>query len=433
MKDVEVALGELVGRGYKRFWEFRGRYRVVKGSRASKKSKTAALWFVYHMMKYPEANLLVVRKTFCTLKNSCFTELKWAIERLRVAALWDVSESPLEMVYRPTGQRIYFRGLDDPMKITSIAVGVGALCWLWLEEAYEISREEDFDVIDESIRGAVPEGLFKQITVTFNPWNSAHWLKRRFFDEKIGVDGNGEPIYSERKGAVSDDGEILAMTVDYRCNEWLDESDLRLFERMRLENPARYRVAGLGEWGSSEGLIFDNFEISSFDAGEVRRLPGIRAVFGLDFGYANDPSALFCGLADVLHKRLYVFDEMYAPGLTNFQLFARINELGYSKEKIVADSASPKDIAELRELGISRIRSAVKGRDSINHGIQFARNFRIIVHPSCGNFIGEISSYRWAVDKFGKPRNVPEDSDNHLMDAMRYALEELNKPKSFGW
>ena len=136
------------------------------------------------MMKYPDANTLVVRKTYRTLKDSCFTELKWAIHRLGVDAFWDIKESPLEMTYKPTGQKIYFRGLDDPLKVTSITVDQGVLCWMWIEEAYEISSEDDFNMLDESIRGAIPEGsdLFKQITVTFNPWNEHHWLKKRFFD-----------------------------------------------------------------------------------------------------------------------------------------------------------------------------------------------------------------------------------------------------------
>ena len=131
-------------------------------------------------MKYPEANLLVVRKVFRTLKDSCFTELKWAINRLGVQAYWEIKESPLEMTYAPTGQKIYFRGLDDPLKVTSITVGTGCLCWMWIEEAYEITKEADFDMLDESIRGAIPPetGLFKQITLTFNPWNENGSLVR---------------------------------------------------------------------------------------------------------------------------------------------------------------------------------------------------------------------------------------------------------------
>ena len=152
LKINNLYLPEIVGRGYKTFWNFKGRYRVVKGSRASKKSKTTALWFITNMMKYKEANALVIRKTYRTLKDSCFTELKWAIHRLQVDEFWEIKESPLELKYKPTGQKIYFRGLDDPLKVTSISVDIGVLCWLWIEEAYEITKEADFDIIDESIR-----------------------------------------------------------------------------------------------------------------------------------------------------------------------------------------------------------------------------------------------------------------------------------------
>ena len=197
-KYESVYLPDIVGGGYKDFWDFRGRYRVVKGSRASKKSKTAALWFIANMIKYPQANLLVVRKVYRTLKDSCYTELKWAVHRLGVSRFWAMKESSLEMTYKPTGQKIYFRGLDDPMKITSITVEKGSLCWLWIEEAYEITSEADFNMLDESIRGELwgtPAAFpFKQVTLTFNPWNEKHWLKARFFD-RLSADVHGNSIY----------------------------------------------------------------------------------------------------------------------------------------------------------------------------------------------------------------------------------------------
>ena len=202
----KLYLPDIVGKGYATYWNFKGLYRVCKGSRASKKSKTTALNFITRIMEYPESNLLVVRKTFRTIKDSCFAELKWAIHRLQVDSWWEIKESPLEMTYKPTGQKIYFRGLDDPFKITSITTQKGVLCWLWIEEAYEIDNEEDFDILQESIfRGKVPKGLFKQITLTFNPWNEKHWIKKRFFD--------------------CNDDDILAITTNYMINEWLDDAD----------------------------------------------------------------------------------------------------------------------------------------------------------------------------------------------------------------
>ena len=227
MNKLKISLKKVVGHKYNRFWHFKGRYRVVKGSRASKKSKTTALWYIVNMMKYPGANTLVIRKTFRTLKDSCFTELKWAINRLCVQDHWKITESPLQMTYIPTGQTIYFRGLDDPLKVTSITVDVGSLCWMWIEEAYEIMKEDDFDILDESIRGSVDEGLFKQITLTFNPWNEHHWIKKRFFD-------------------AAPDEDILALTTNYMCNEWLDAADKKVFETMKKNNPRTYAVAGLG-------------------------------------------------------------------------------------------------------------------------------------------------------------------------------------------
>ena len=388
---------------------------------------------IANMMKYPGANTLVVRKTFRTLKDSCFTELKWAIHRLGVDAHWDVKESPLEMTYVPTGQKIYFRGLDDPLKVTSITVDVGSLCWMWIEEAYEIMKEADFDMLDESIRGSVEDGLFKQITLTFNPWNEHHWMKHRFFDDYVGQDADGKPKYKTRENPLSADGSILALTTNYTCNEWLDDADLKVFERMKVQNPRRYQVAGLGNWGIVEGLIFENWEEKSFNLDDVRKIPGIKSVFGLDFGYTNDPSAFFCGMVDLKNKTIYVFDEMYQTGLVNGAIFRNINQMGFSKEKITADSAEPKSIAELRDLGLYHIKGARKGKDSINNGIQYIQDFHIVIHPRCVNFLTEISNYTWDVDKFGKKLNVPIDDFNHLMDAMRYGMEDFIRGETFSF
>ena len=402
---IRINLPDIVGKGYGTFWRFKGRYRVCKGSRASKKSKTTALWFIVNMMKYPQANTLVVRKTFRTLKDSCFTELKWAVHRLKVDAWWEFKESPLEATYKPTGQKIYFRGLDDPLKVTSITVDVGVLCWAWLEEAYEVMKEDDFNILDESIRGGVPEGsgLFKQWTITFNPWNEHHWLKKRFFD--------------------SPDDETLALTTNYMCNEWLDAADIKVFDDMKKRNPRRYAVAGLGGWGIVDGLVYENWKEEAFDLDEVRRRPDIISTFGLDFGYTNDPSTLFCGLLDQKAKQLFVFDEMYEKGMSNKKIADTIQAMGYGKERITADSAEPKSIDELKSLGL-RVKGAMKGKDSIKNGIQWIQDLEIIIHPRCVNFITEISNYTWDQDKFGTKLNVPIDDFNHLMDAMRYALEK---------
>lgn len=413
MSNTVKKMSDFVGGGYDEFWKFKGRYRVCKGSRASKKSKTTALWFASWLNKkgYEGANLIVFRKTYRTIKDSCFTDLKWALDRLGLTHEWNITLSPLEMTRKSTGQKILFRGLDDPLKVTSTTVGTGSLCWAWLEEAYEVMKEEDFDILDESIRGECPAPLFKQWTITFNPWNERHWLKKRFFDNP--------------------DDDTLALTTNYLCNEWLDAADIRVFDEMRKRNPRRYAVAGLGGWGIVDGLIYENWKEQSFSVDQIRRKPGIESAFGMDFGYTQDPSTLFCGLLDQAEKRLYVFDEMYERGLSNKRIADRVTAMGYAKERITADSAEPKSIDELKGLGL-HVKGAAKGKDSIKNGIQWIQDLEIIIHPRCVNFLTEISNYTWDTDKFGAKINAPIDDFNHLMDAMRYALEKFiskDRPK----
>lgn len=393
----------MIGKGYADFWNFEGRYVACKGSRASKKSKTAALWIISHIIKFPEANAIYIRKTERTLKDSCYSDCKWAIHQMGLDDWFTCRLSPLEIEYNPTGQRILFRGCDDPLKLTSISVPKGVLCWAVFEEAYEITKESDFDMIDESIRGSVPPGYFKRIFILLNPWSEKTWIKKRFFD-------------------TPNDENKLAITTTYKCNEWLTLEDLRIFEDMRARNPRRYAVAGLGNWGIVDGLVYENWKEEQFDIDTIRSKPSVVSAFGLDFGYTNDPSTLFCGLLDKEAKQLFVFDEMYEKGLSNKRIAETIKDMGYGKERITADSAEPKSIDELKSLGL-RVKGAAKGKDSIKNGIQWIQDLEIIIHPRCVNFLTEISNYTWDTDKFGNKLNVPVDDFNHLMDAMRYALE----------
>lgn len=406
MTAKRVKLSEVVLPAYKEFWNTKKTYVVCKGSRGSGKSKHAALWHIVNMIKYPLSNTLVIRKVERTLRDSCFSDLRWAINKLGLDDFWKCTTSPLEMTYIPTGQKILFRGLDSPLKITSISVPIGVLNFLWFEEFYEISKEEDFDILDESIRGQLPDGYFKRITATYNPWSERHFSKKKFFDSQ------------------SDD--VLAMTTTYMDNPYLSETDLKLFERMKVQNPRRYRVAGLGEFGISEGLIYENWEEKDFSVDEIKRIKGIESAFGLDFGYTVDPTSLVCSLVDQENMKIYVFDEMYKQGLSNRQIYQEISDMGLSKEKIIADSAEPKSIDELRSLGLTRIRGAEKGRDSIMNGIQFIQNFKIIIHPRCVNFLTEISNYTFDKDRFGNTQNKPIDDFNHAMDAFRYSMEQFN-------
>lgn len=397
----KIYLPDIVGKGYATFWKSKCRYVIVKGSRASKKSKTAALWHIYHMMKYPLANTLVIRKTERTLKDSCYADLRWAIDRLGVSHLWQVKQSPLELIYKPTGQKILFRGLDDPLKITSISVTVGVLCWVWFEELYEILTEEDFNYVDESVRGYMPEGYFKRITGTMNPWSDQHWVKRRFFDVK--------------------DENILALTTNYLCNEWLDEADLKLFEEMKKNRPKRYDVAGLGNWGVTEGIIFENWEVQDLSS----MIPSFSNIYnGLDFGFSSDPNAFIRFDIEHAQKKIYIFQELYKTGMQNDELSETLHKVMGPYEYVTCDSADPRSIDYLNRHGIRAI-PAVKGPDSIVFGIDWLLQYDIVIHKDCGHFIEEIANYQWDKDKFGQTLKKPVDRNNHLIDALRYGSEPL--------
>ncbi len=407
---MEVYLPDVVGAGYSEFWHCRLRYRVVKGGKASKKSSTAALWFIVHMMKYPEANLLVVRNVYRTHADSTFAQLRWAIRRLGVEELWSATRSPLELCYRPTGQRILFRGFDNAEKLASTTVERGVLCWVWVEEAFELADEAAFDKLDLSMpRGAVKPPLFKQTTLTFNPWSERHWLKRRFFDTPR--------------------ADTLAITTNYLTNEFLDATDRALYERMRCERPRQYAVAGLGEWGVAEGLVYDRWRVEEFDPAALPHAERCRHVFGLDYGYTNDPTAFIAAAVDPAERVVYIYDEFYQTRMLNTDIARAIIERGYQKERIRADSAEPKSNDDLRRLGIRRIAPARKGRDSILNGIAHLQEYTMIVHPRCVHTAAELASYVWETDADGSGRNRPADRDNHLMDALRYAMEDAERPR----
>ena len=415
---MKVRLSKVIGRGYNRFWNDKHRYRVLKGGKGSKKSVTTALNYIYRIMAYKDSNLLVVRAVMNTHRDSTFAQLKWAQERLGVSGQWNNTVSPLEMTYKDTGQKILFRGFDDVLKLASTTVSKGYLCWVWIEEAYEIGSEDDFEKLDLSVpRGEVSEGLFKQTTLTFNPWSAEHWLKKRFFDKSY--------------------KDVSTYSTNYLCNEWLDDTDRGIFERMKKENPRKYDVAGLGNWGISEGLIYENWEILEFDIDElgvernefnkisVDRRYEYRHFFGLDYGYTNDPTAFIAYIANPITKEIFIYDEHYETKMLNSDIANMIKVKGFAKERIRADCAEPKSNDDLRRMGISRVMPSIKGKDSVINGIMALQEYKIYVLPKCVNVIAELSSYIWKTDKNENGLNEPEDKNNHLMDAMRYAFYDV--------
>ena len=405
MMTSQVRLSEITGGGYDGFWNCEKRYRVLKGGKGSKKSATTALNLIFRLMKLENSNLLVVRQVMNTHRDSTFAQLKWAQERLGVAHLWKNTVSPMEMTYLPTGQKILFRGFDDVLKLASTTVSAGYLNFVWIEEAFEISSEADFDKLDLSVpRGTVEPPLYKQTTLTFTPWSGTHWLKKRFFDRP--------------------DDRTAVFSTNYLINEFLDAADRAVFERMKKENPRKYEVAGLGNWGISEGLVYENWTVGKKKIPESERYKW-KSFFGLDYGYTNDPTGFVGFAANPVDRELYIYCEFCKKRMLNSDIAEAIRKLGFAKERIRADCAEPKSNEDLRRMGISRIIPSVKGRDSILNGIAAINEYRITVNPDCVNMIRELSSYVYDDRASENGLRLPKDSDNHLCDALRYAFEDV--------
>ena len=412
MTDKKLSITKTIGSGYNEFWHNKNFYRVVKGSRGSKKSKTTAINFIYRIMQYSWANLLVIRRYSNTNKQSTYTDLKWATNQLGVAHLFRFNESLPEITYKPTGQKILFRGLDDPLKITSITVDTGILCWAWFEEAYQIETFDKFSTVVESIRGSVddPE-FFKQITITFNPWSERHWLKPTFFDEDTKLNNT------------------FSYTTTFRVNEWLDDVDIGRYEDLYRTNPRRARIVCDGDWGVAEGLVFENFEVKEFDW--VKKLKDKQVVaHGSDFGFTQDPTTLVSTIVDTQNKELWIYDEYYQRGMLTDEIYQMYIDKGLKNAEIIADSAEKRLITEIKRKGISNIKPSVKGQGSIMQGVQFIQGFKIYVHPSCEHTIEELNTYTFDQDKDGNWLNKPIDENKHILDALRYSLEKFHFPRN---
>lgn len=417
--NFNIDLEEAVGLNYDDFLYSKKRYLACKGSRGSKKSCTTALKIIYFMMKYSglKPNTLVIRKYFNTHKNSTRAQLIWAIDKLGVRDLWNIPKGELTLTFKLTGQQILFRGMDDPQSITSITVPDGYLCWTWIEESFQITKEEDFNKLDMSIRGQLPPGLFHQFILTFNPWSDRHWLKARFFDNP--------------------DENTLAITTNYMMNEFLSESDIRLYEIMKERYPRRYRIEGLGEWGIAEGLIFENWHEEDFDIDELieknrgkrteRGLSAFVQCCGIDFGY-TDATAFTAMYVDRKDYKIYIYFELYGSYMENKKIANALIDNGFGNAIIYGDSEDPRTIRELQLLSVTGIRPVKKGAGSVLSGIQKLQDFEIIVHPRCQHTIESLCNYAWEKDRLsGAILPKPEHEFSHIPDSIRYACSDISK------
>ena len=346
-------------------------------------------------------NTLVLRNVARTLRGSCWNEIVKAISKVPYKEWFNISKTEMIITATNNGAQILFTGLDDTEKIKSITPAKGVLTDIWIEEATEIARD-DYKQLEKRLRGESKHS--KRITLSFNPIFREHWLFTEFFGHW--VDGA-----KEYKG----DGLSILKTT-YRDNRFLTDDDIKALEDET--DPYYKAVYSEGNWGVLGDVIFRNWRTE--DLSEMKRTAD-KQLFGLDFGFSSDPAAGIKAHYDRAQKRIYILDELHEKGMTNSQL-AETLKPWVGGHYITCDSSEPKSIKELQNLGIRAV-GAKKGPDSVMHGIQWLQGHEIIIDVKCQHTRNEFQLYQWRKDSSGQSMRVPEDRNNHLIDALRYCME----------
>lgn len=384
---------------YTHFW--------LCGGRGSTKSSFVSVEIILGIMKNADTNAVVLRKVGAYLKDSVFSQLEWAIEKLGVSDMWDIKASVPEMVYKKTGQKILFRGADKVQKLKSTKVTHGYIRYIWYEELDEFCGMKEIRSINQSMmRGGEKFTVF----YSYNPpQNRRSWVNREALKKR-------------------DDMLVHKSTYLDVPKNWLGEQFFLEAKYLKKLHINQYNHEYLGEVTGTGGEIFDNLEVVKLSDEEVKSFDNIKC--GVDFGFAADP---FVYVACFYHNnKLFIFDEIYAKGMTNHNAAEKIFEKGFANKLIVCDSAEPKSISDLRMFGL-RVRGARKGPDSIEYGIRFLQSLeKIVIDPEmCPNVAREFSEYELERDTDGEFKSVYPDKNNHTIDAVRYALEdEITKKKA---
>lgn len=374
---------------------------IFYGGSSSGKSVFLAQRTVLDLMKGGR-NYLIVRNVAKTIRGSVYNEIIKAISNMGLSRFFTVQKSEFTITCF-NGYQILFCGLDDPEKIKSITPAKGVITDIWIEEATEVDYNA-YKQLTKRLRGR--SKVSKRLIMSFNPILQDHWIYKEFFLN----------VWDDSKREYKDD-KLLILKTTYKDNRFLTEQDIRSLEDEK--DKYFYEVYTLGNWGVLGTVIFKNWRVE-----DLSWLRDIADNYrnGLDFGFAEDPSALVHTHYDRKKKTIYVLDELYMPWLTNDVLAEEVKKI-IGNQLVVCDSAEPKSIKELRQYGVNAI-GAKKGKDSVNHGIQWLQQQTIVVDVRCQNMKNELMKYRWKEDKNGNVLPVPVDKDNHLIDALRYAYED---------
>lgn len=377
--------------------DYSKRYEVYYGGSGSGKSVFVAQKLLIKAAQEPR-KILVVRKVARTLHDSVFQLILDLCDKWGLTKYISVNKSTF-MIDFWNGSKILFKGIDDGGEKIKSITGVTDI---WIEEATELTLDE-FTQLDLRLRDKAPN---QQIFLSFNPIAKTNWVYLKWFAEDVVVNDN-----------------TLIVKSTYRDNRFLPPDYVAALENMIQSNPTYYRIYALGDFCSLSKLVYNNWTTGTRD-----KKPDDFLLLGLDFGYVNDPSAFVAAYLNENEKIIYVFDEVYEKGLLNNKIADVVRYKGYSKDVIIADSAEQKSIDEIRRDGIVGIRAATKGAGSILQGIQKLQQYQLIINPACRNIITELENYSYKKDKnTDEYINEPEDKFNHLLDALRYSLQCVEK------
>ncbi|AXU54361.1 phage terminase large subunit, pbsx family [Clostridioides difficile] len=376
------------------------RYQIYFGGSSSGKSFSLAQRTVLDVFK-GNRNYLIVRNVQSTLKRSCLNEITKAISNFKLNEYFQVNKTDMIITCKLNKKQILFCGLDDVEKVKSITPIDGVITDIWVEEATETDYKA-VKQLDKRLRGK--SKVVKRLTLSFNPILKDQWLYTEYFD-----------IWEDDKQYVEKDNVSILKTT-YKDNKFLAEDDIKALENE--SDKYYYEVYTLGNWGVLGAVIFKNWRVEDFSDIE-NTFDNFR--HGIDWGFADDPFAYVKSHYDRMRRKLYICDEIEAVGLLNREAAPLVSKKA-NGDLVICDNASPKDVAEFSDLRINAV-SARKGAGSIEYGIKFLQGLEIIIHPRCQNFKNEINKYKYKEDKNGNILPIAVDKDNHLIDALRYSLE----------
>ena len=389
------------------------RYIVMKGSAGSGKSVDTAMNYILRLMKDKGRNLVCIRKSDITNRDSTYAELTGAIYRMfggEADKYWTVKQSPLQLTCKHNGNQIIFRGVNDEKqreKLKSITFQRGKLTDVWIEEATELTQA-DVEIIDDRLRGELPAGQFYQIRMTFNPVNKNHWIKKVFFDIP--------------------DPNVLTHHSTYLMNSFIDDAYRQRMERRKLVDPEGYQIYGLGEWGEIGGLILHNWEVADISQ-NMNDYDDI--AIGQDFGFNHANAVLLLGMKD---DNIYILDEIYLFEKDTAEIIQEAEAHDIPKRKDMwCDSAEPDRIKMWKKAGY-RARGVDKGGSagSVKAQIDWLKQRKIFVHPHCTNTIKELQQWKWKKDeKTGEYFDEPVSFQDDAMAALRYGVEGWRKVKKW--